>query len=145
MDNNKEVLLVEDNENDAELTLRAFRKKNLVNCITHLKDGEEALDYIFCKGNYQTRNSKTKPCFVVLDIKLPKVSGLDVLREIRNNKNTKYLPVVMLTSSNEEKDKLESYERGANSYVVKPVDFNQFMSDIEQLGAYWLSLNKQPS
>jgi DNA-binding response OmpR family regulator len=144
MDTRKEVLLVEDNENDAELTLRALRRQNMNENVMHLRDGEEALDYIFGKGVFTNRDKNVLPRFVILDIKLPRKSGLDVLKEIRSNRNTRCMPVIMLTSSNEDKDKVESYKNGANSYVVKPVDFDKFMKDIEKVGNYWFSLNKQP-
>jgi CheY-like chemotaxis protein len=139
-----EILLVEDNEYDAELTLRAFRKHKLVNIVKHVKDGEEALDYLFCQGQFSQRKPEDNPRFILLDIKLPKLNGIEVLKQIRQNEITKFLPVVMLTSSNEEKDLIESYSLGANSYITKPVQFDKFMEAVSHVGYYWLLLNKLP-
>lgn len=137
------VLLVEDNPTDAELTLRAFSKNNLSNKVHWVKDGQEALDFLFCKGQYSTR-SNNYPKVVLLDLKLPKVDGIEVLREIRNDERTKYLPVVILTSSKEDRDIVESYKLGANSYITKPVEFDDFIKKIAQLGMYWVFLNHPP-
>jgi len=132
----RKILLVEDNPDDIELTLRAFQKHNLANKIDVVNDGVEALDY-FKKG-------KERPAVVLLDLKLPKVNGLEVLEFIRGNEETRLLPVVILTSSKEEKDLIESYKLGANSFVRKPVDFDQFMNAVKELGLYWLLLNENP-
>lgn len=137
-----EILLVEDNPNDAELTKRALKKGKITNNIFTVSDGEQALDYLFSRGEFIDNDAKPK--VVLLDLKLPKVNGLEVLREIRNNDNTKTLPVVVLTSSNEEKDIIESYKLGVNSYIVKPVEFEGFMKAIGDIGLYWLLLNKVP-
>ncbi len=133
-----EILLVEDNPSDEALTLRAFKKSNFVNPIMVARDGQEALDYLFARGPFAGRDL---PQVVLLDLKLPKVDGLDVLKALRSDPRTKLLPVVILTSSNEEKDLLKSYSLGANSYVQKPVDFGQFAEAVRQLGLYWLVLN----
>jgi len=141
---NKTILLVEDNEDDIALTLRAFEKQKLVNKIFVVRDGAEALEYLFFRGKYQDRPSADMPQVVLLDIKLPKVGGLEVLKQIRENDATRLLPVVILTSSQEEKDMIQGYSLGANSYVRKPVDFVQFMDAVRQLGLYWLLLNEVP-
>jgi len=140
-----EILLVEDNPNDVELTLHAFRKNNLTNRIHVVRDGAEALDFIFCTGAYADRNIQNSPKVVLLDLKLPKVDGLEVLRSIKADPRTQQIPVVALTSSREERDVVESYHLGVNSYIVKPVDFDQFIEAARQLGLYWLLLNKSPS
>ncbi len=140
----KEILLVEDNPNDVELTLRAFRKNHLINSITVVNDGEAALDYLFCRNEFANRTKSPLPTIVLLDLKLPKLSGLEVLKEIRANKTTSILPVVILTSSNEEQDLVQSYRNGANSYIRKPVEFNKFIHAVQQLGLYWLLLNETP-
>ena len=136
-----EVLLVEDNANDAELTLRALRKKNLANKVHRVKDGAEALEYIFCTGKFSGRNIHELPRVIVLDLKLPKVDGLEVLRKIKSDERTKTIPVVVLTSSKEERDVVESYKIGVNSYIVKPVDFEKFVDCVAELGLYWLLIN----
>jgi CheY-like chemotaxis protein len=136
------ILLVEDNPDDVDLTLRAFEKSKLVNEIVVARDGEEALDYLFATGAHQCRDSRLLPELVLLDLKLPKVEGLDVLRRMRADERTKLLPVVILTSSNEEKDLVNGYMLGANSYVRKPVVFEQFIEAVRQLGLYWLLLNE---
>ena len=139
-----EILLVEDNPNDAELALRALKKNNLANKIHLVQDGAEALEYIFGTGAYAGRNVGSKPKVIFLDLKLPKVDGLEVLRRLRADARTKLVPVVILTSSNEEKDLIDGYGFGANSYVRKPVDFVQFTEAVRQLGLYWLLLNQSP-
>ena len=139
-----EILLVEDNPRDAELTLRALKKHNLANHVHVAKDGAEALDYIFATGIYAERNIHDHPKVVLLDLKLPKVDGMEVLRRIRADEGTKCIPVVVLTSSQEERDIVESYKLGVNSYIVKPVDFDKFLSTVQELGLYWLLLNKPP-
>ena len=138
-----EILLVEDNPTDAELTTRALRRKNLANNLVWVKDGAEALEFLFCTGRYENR-SNFAPKLVLLDLKLPKVDGLEVLRALRAHEATKLLPVVILTSSNEEQDVLRGYSLGANSFVRKPVDFAQFLEATRQLGLYWLVLNQSP-
>ncbi len=141
---NKTLLLVEDNPDDEALTLRAMRKQNLANQIDVVRDGQEALDYLFAQGNYSDRDSEDLPQVILLDLKLPRVDGLQVLEQIRTNELTKNVPVVILTSSNEEQDLVRSYNLGANSYVRKPVDFEQFLEAARQLGLYWLVLNEVP-
>jgi two-component system response regulator len=140
----KVVLLVEDNPDDVELTLRAFKKNNLLNEVVVANDGAEALDYLFGTGSYAGRDASVLPQLVLLDLKLPRVDGLEVLRQLRTNERTELLPVVMLTSSKEEQDLVQSYRLGANSYIRKPVDFDQFMEAVRQLGLYWLVLNEPP-
>ena len=138
------ILLVEDNPDDEALTLRAFHKNRIGNKIFIVHDGAEALDFLFCTGIYAERDPREIIQVVLLDLNLPKVGGLEVLRRIRADKRTRTLPVVILTSSKEEKDLAEGYEYGANSYVRKPVDFNEFIEAIQHLGLYWLVLNKTP-
>jgi two-component system response regulator len=140
----KTLLLVEDNPDDEALTLRALRKYNLANQINVVRDGQEALDYIFAKGEYSGRNIRDQPQVILLDLKLPKLSGLQVLEQLRANPQSRHIPVVVLTSSNEEQDIMHSYDLGANSYVRKPVDFEQFLEAARQLGLYWLVLNEVP-
>ncbi len=135
------ILLVEDNPNDEALTLRALKKNNITNKVVVARDGPEALDYLFARGAYASRDAAEVPV-VLLDLNLPKMDGLDVLQHIRADERTKYLPVVILTSSREPKDLIGGYARGANSYVVKPVDFIQFSDAVRQLGLYWLLLNQ---
>ncbi|HUK90472.1 MAG TPA: response regulator [Blastocatellia bacterium] len=139
-----EILLVEDNPNDVELTLHAFRKNNLTNRIQVVRDGAEALEFIFCEGEYADRNPENGPKVVLLDLNLPKVNGIEVLRRIKGDKRTSTIPVTVLTSSREERDIVESYELGVNSYIVKPVDFNQFTDAVQTLGLYWVLLNTPP-
>ena len=139
----KIILLVEDNPDDEDLTLRALRKNNIANEIVVARDGVEALDYLFAQGAHANREVGLRPQVVLLDLKLPKLDGLGVLRRIRADDRTKFVPVVILTSSNEERDVIDSYGLGANSYVRKPVDFNQFTEAARQLGLYWLVLNEQ--
>jgi len=141
---NKIILLVEDNPDDEALTLRALKKNNISNQVIVARDGAEALEYLFGTGQYSGRDANLTPQVVLLDLKLPKVEGLEVLRRLRANESTKLLPVVILTSSNEEQDRINGYDSGANSYVRKPVDFNQFIEAVRQLGLYWLILNEQP-
>lgn len=140
----KMILLVEDNPDDEELTLRALKKNNIKNKVVVVRDGAEALDFLFCTGNYADRDPSVLPQVTLLDLKLPKIDGLEVLRRIRGDPRTQLLPVVVLTSSKEEQDMLNSYSNGANSYVRKPVDFTQFMEAVHQLGLYWLVLNEIP-
>jgi CheY-like chemotaxis protein len=137
-----EILLVEDNPNDVELALRALRKRNLANKVHVAKDGAEALEYIFATGAYAGRNINNKPKVVLLDLKLPKVDGLEVLRRIKSDERTKVIPVVILTSSTEERDIVESYQLGVNSYIIKPVDFDKFLEAVSELGLYWMLLNQ---
>lgn len=144
MHDKKPILLVEDNVNDEALTLRALKKNNIQNDVVVVHDGVEALDYLFGKGSYSTRDMSVRPQVILLDLKLPKIDGLEVLRQLRSNERTKLLPVVVLTSSLEEQDLLRGYELGANSYIRKPVDFAQFIEAIHQLGLYWLILNESP-
>lgn len=138
------ILLVEDNPDDEALTLRAFRKNNVTNEVIVARDGAEALDYLFGTGTHANRDVTVLPQVVILDLKLPKIDGLEVLRRLRARPQTKLLPVVILTSSNEERDRLEGYGLGANSYVRKPVDFAEFVDAVRQLGLYWLLLNERP-
>ena len=138
------ILLVEDNADDEELTLRALKKNNITNEVVVVRDGAEALDYLFATGNYNGRDTGILPQVVLLDLKLPKVDGLEVLARLRSDKRTKLLPVVILTSSMEEQDLLRGYDLGANSYVRKPVDFGQFTEAVRHLGLYWLLLNERP-
>ena len=144
MMNNKKILLVEDNPDDVELTLRAFRKNNIMNEIIVKRDGAEALDFFFGKDGVAVNNCNDLPILTMLDLKLPKIDGLDVLKKIRSDKRTKLIPVVILTSSNEQSDLLSGYELGCNSYIRKPVDFNQFTDTVKQLGFYWLLINEIP-
>ena len=139
---NKTILLVEDNPDDEDLTVRALRKNNVLNEVIVAHDGVEALDYLFAQGPHAGRDLRSMPQVILLDLKLPKLDGLGVLRRLRADDRTKFLPVVILTSSNEEKDRIDGYNLGANSYVRKPVDFNQFSEAARQLGLYWLVLNE---
>jgi len=138
----KIILLVEDNPDDGTLTQRALKKSHILNKLVVAKDGAEALDYIFGTGSYTGRDMSNMPEVILLDLKLPKIDGLEVLKRIRSDKRTKLLPVVILTSSKEEKDLINGYMLGANSYIRKPVNFNQFVEAIHQLGLYWLVLNE---
>jgi len=142
--NHKMILLVEDNPDDEVLTLRALNKSKVANKIDVVRDGAEALEYLFCTGAYADRDPYNLPQVILLDLKLPKVDGLEVLRQIRADPRTRMLPVVILTSSKEEQDMVNAYTNGANSYVRKPVDFNQFVDAIGNLGLYWLVLNEVP-
>jgi two-component system response regulator len=142
--NEVEILLVEDNPNDVELTLRALKKRNLTNKVHVVKDGTEALEFLFGTGAYAGRDINHYPKVILLDLKLPKVDGLEVLRRIKSDERTKVIPVVVLTSSKEERDLVESYKLGANSYITKPVDFENFVKSVSELGLYWLLLNQPP-
>jgi two-component system response regulator len=138
-----EILLVEDNPNDEMLTLHAFKRQKVVNSVYVVRDGAEALEYVFCTGAYADRRIEN-PRVILLDLKLPRVDGLEVLRQIRSDPRTRMIPVVVLTSSSEERDIVETYKLGVNSYIVKPVDFEQFNEVAKHLGYYWLLLNRQP-
>lgn len=142
--NEVEVLLVEDNPSDAELTLRALRKRNLANKLFHAKDGAEALEFIFAQGPFVHRRVENGPKVVLLDLKLPKVDGLEVLRRIKSDERTRKIPVVVMTSSREDQDLATCYESGVNGYVVKPVEFEDFSRAVSELGFYWLLLNETP-
>jgi two-component system, response regulator len=137
------ILLIEDNQDHELLTLRALRKHNIANDVFVARDGAEALDYLFCRGTFEAREPDL-PQLVLLDLKLPKIDGLEVLRQVRADASTRLLPIVVLTSSDEEQDLLDSYQLGANSYIRKPVDFDQFIDATRQLGLYWLVLNEAP-
>ena len=141
---NKIILLVEDNPDDVKLTMRALKKSNILNEVVVAEDGVEALDYLFGTGKFEGRDTSIMPQLVLLDLKMPKMDGLEVMHRIRAAEKTRLLPVVILTTSNEDKDRIESYKLGANSYVRKPVDFNQFVEAVQQLGLYWLVLNESP-
>jgi two-component system response regulator len=142
--NKKTILLVEDNPDDVKLTMRALKKSNILNEIVVAQDGVEALDYLFGTGKYDGRDTNIKPQVILLDLKMPKMDGIEVLRRMRADERTQPLPVVVLTTSSEDRDKIESYKLGANSYVRKPVDFSQFAEAVQQLGLYWLVLNEAP-
>lgn len=142
--NDVEILLVEDNKNDAELAIRALNKVNLGNHLIHVKDGLEAVEFLFATGKFANRVAKNKPKVILLDIKMPRMDGIEVLRQIRANPATSAIPVVMMTSSKEESDIIESYALGVNSFVVKPVDFNSFSKAVSELGMYWLLINEPP-
>ena len=139
-----EILLVEDDPDDVDLTLHVLRKDNLVNRIEVVRDGAEALEFIFCTGTYAHRGIENGPKVILLDLKLPKVDGLEVLRRVKSDPRTQVIPVVVLTSSREERDIVESYRLGVNSYITKPVDFEQFRETVRQLGFYWLLVNQPP-
>ena len=143
-DGSVDILMVEDNPNDEELTLHELRKYQLANKIHVVRDGQEALEYVFCTGRYQDRAIADQPHVILLDIKLPLIDGLEVLRRIKSDERTRTIPVVMLTSSREERDLIESYRLGVNSYIVKPVDFDKFKQSARNLGMYWLLLNRPP-
>ena len=140
-----EILLVEDNPSDLELAMHALKKYNLANNIEIKRDGAEALDFIFCQGKYTERDIEEIPKIILLDLKLPKIDGLEVLNKIKSNPRTRNIPVVVMTSSNQERDIVESYELGVNSYIVKPVDFEQFADAVRNIGFYWLLLNEPPA
>ena len=139
-----QILLVEDNPHDAELTLRALKNRNLANHLIHVTDGQQAVDWLLGEGAYVGRDIKQHPKVILLDLKLPKLDGIEVLRIIRSTPETRCIPVVMLTSSFQEQDVIESYQLGVNSYIVKPVEFENFASAVEQAGHYWLLINKEP-
>jgi two-component system response regulator len=142
--NHVEVLLVEDNIHDAEMTIRALKKVNLANNLVHVKDGEEALEFIYARGRFAERQSTDLPKVILLDIKMPKVDGIEVLKQLKAHEISRSIPVVIMTSSKEEQDIISSYELGVNSYVVKPVDFEGFARAVSQLGMYWLLTNQAP-
>ena len=139
-----DILLVEDNPNDAELAIRALRKHKLANNLIHVPDGAAALDYLFARGEHAGRSVEDRPKLILLDLKLPKVDGLEVLKAVKSDERTRLTPVVVLTTSKEERDLVESYRLGANSYIVKPVDFDNFVGAVKELGYYWLLLNELP-
>lgn len=143
-ENAVDILLVEDNPHDAEMCMRALKKHYLANAIYHAEDGEEALDYIFAKGEHAERNVNHTPKVILLDLKLPKVDGIEVLRRIKGDEVTRKIPVVVLTSSREERDIIETYRLGVNSYIVKPVEFDKFVESVKELGLYWLLINQPP-
>jgi len=140
-----EILLVEDSQNDIDLALYALREENLANSIFVVRDGKEALDFLFCRGAFAERNFDHPPKLVLLDLKLPKVDGLGVLRQLKSDPRTKTIPVVIMTSSGEERDLVEGYDLGVNSYIQKPVDFDQFRATVKTLGLYWLVVNQSPA
>ncbi len=139
-----EILLVEDNAEDVELTLRTLQREKLAHSIHVVRDGEEALDFLFCRGDYASRSFDSPPRLVLLDLKLPKVNGLDVLKQLKADLRTRPIPIVILTSSREERDLIQGYGNGANSYIQKPVDFDQFRDTVKKAGFYWLWINQQP-
>lgn len=138
-----DIVLVEDNPDDAELTIRALKKNKIPSNIVHLKDGAEALEFMFCTGQYAGRNADSKPKVILLDLNMPKVSGIDVLRRIKSDEKTKPIPVIILTSSKESPDVQTCYQLGANSYIVKPVGYENFTEAITELGLYWMLLNQR--
>ena len=143
--NIKSILLVEDNPEDEMLILRSLKKINLGNLVDVVRDGQQALDYLFCEGEFSSRSDAEQPAVMLLDIGLPRLSGLEVLARLRADERTRLLPVVILTSSDEEEDRLRSYEKGANSFVRKPLDFNEFAETVARLGIYWLATNEPPT
>ena len=144
MDDGLQILLVEDDPKDVDLTLHAFKENNLANHMQVVRDGAEALDFVFSLGAYATRDADIQPELILLDLKLPKVDGLEVLRQLKQDARTRSIPVVILTSSQQERDVVKGYDTGANSYIVKPVDFERFTDAVRQLGMYWLLLNHSP-
>lgn len=145
MNDSLNILLVEDNPHDAELAIRALKKRDLANQLVHVRDGQEALDFLFGTGSYEGRDTSCQPKLVLLDLKLPKVGGIEVLRQIRSDERTKLVPVVVMTSSREERDVAEAYALGTNSYIVKPVDFENYCETVGKTGLYWLFLNELPT
>lgn len=139
-----EILLVEDNPSDAELTLHALRKSKLANHIHHVRDGAEALDFLFCRASYSDRRFERAPSLILLDLKLPKVDGLEVLQRLKSDSRTRAIPTIILTSSKEERDLVSGYQLGVNSYIQKPVNFGEFQKVVEQLGMYWMLVNCKP-
>ena len=144
MENGVEILLIEDNPHEAQLTIRTLKKHNIANNLVHIDDGAEALDFIFSKGKHAANEKIQQPKLILLDLKLPKVDGIEILRQIKANEKTKMIPVVALTSSREEKDILDTYKLGVNSYITKPVDFESFAKAIVEVGLYWVILNESP-
>jgi two-component system response regulator len=144
MSSNVDILLVEDNEDDVDLAMHALRQEKLANSIFVVRDGEEALDFLFCRGQFSQRRIDHPPKLVLLDLKLPKVDGLQVLKEVKGDPRTKTIPIVIMTSSKEERDMVESYNSGVNSYIQKPVDFDQFRNTVKTLGMYWMVVNQPP-
>jgi two-component system response regulator len=142
--NDTDILLVEDNADDAELAIHALRNEHLANNIFRVNDGEEALDFIFCRGEYAHRSFDYPPKLILLDLKLPKVDGIEVLTKIKNDQRTRTIPVVIMTSSREERDLVRSYDLGVNSYIQKPVDFDQFRQTVKTAGLYWMVINQSP-
>jgi len=140
-----DILLVEDSEDDAELAIHALRQERLANNIFIARDGQEALDFLFCRGPFASRSFDRPPKLVLLDLKLPKVDGIEVLKQLKNDPRTRAIPVVILTSSKEERDLVRSYDLGANSYIPKPVDFEQFRQTVKTLGLYWMMINQRPA
>jgi two-component system response regulator len=143
--NEVEILFIEDNPHEAELTIRSLRKHNLANKLMHIDDGADAVDFIFAKGIYSERVNSQEPKLIILDLKLPKIDGLEILRQLKADEKTKLIPVVVLTSSQEERDVVESYRLGVNSYIVKPVNFESFGKAVADLGLYWVILNHSPN
>ncbi len=143
-DKTVEILLVEDSDQDAELAIRALKKNNITNNVVRLKDGEQALEFIFGEGEFVHRSIENQPKVVLLDLKMPKVDGLEVLKAVRENEETKDLPIVILTSSKEEQDMVKSYKLGVNSFIVKPVEFESFTKAVREIGLYWVLLNQRP-
>ncbi len=141
--NEVEILLVEDNPHDAEMAMRALKKHNLANNVLVVGDGEEALDFLYARGPYENRQINNRPKIILLDLKLPKVDGKEVLKVIKNDPEKKVIPVIVLTASREEKDVMESYQLGVNSYIVKPVEFDKFVDSVKEIGLYWLLMNQQ--
>ena len=140
--NEVEILLVEDSVADAEMTIRSLKKANIANKLVHLPDGAEALDFLFCRGKFSERNPANKPKVILLDIKMPKVDGIEVLRQLKSNEETRRIPVVIMTSSNEDSDVVARYDLGVNSFIVKPVDFEGFAKAVSDLGLYWILMNR---